>query len=536
MPDPNEPFTPPFVDEQITQLIYELEQNRQTGKPEKEMLQDIQSLYRAYAGTRDRVRQRLQEQITSKSETEVGTLRSLSSVKSNRQRIHSMQTNPKIYTQSHTIKPRLALLAATLFAVLLVVALIVVVPFVRSNFNQPGPTASPGATPGTTVSPSVSPTSQVSGNIYIGTSQGILKLDPVTGATLRSYPWDRQLKQPIGTIMPYTLQTDGKLLYIGVNINNSEGHLFYAGVEGLDPNTGKTWSYLAPTNDASTMAIANGKVYVSVDDPASTGIISNSLVFALEAAHGTQLTSYYKLPVLVDYLTAANGFLYARGNGNLYGVNLVTRETWSQIARFGVNQGFSTFQIMAGVLYTTAYQGTGSRIKALRPETGALLWQSQEIPGRIFNFTIAQKVIYFGTDSPLPGVSVTPECSCDGRFDAYDLQQHKLLWEQSVGSVAQAYTVFNGVVYAVIYLAYAGGPVSPALIALSTDHGKLLWHAPTDLLVERFDPVVFNDRVYIVGGTIQAPGHQVLALAPTSGQHIWQMQFPGPISAFLVVK
>src|SRR5260370_18349341 len=180
MPDPNEPFIPPFIDEQIEQLTHGLEKDRQIATPEEEMLQDIQDLYREYAGTRDRVRQRLQEQMASRSkaeQAEVGTIQSVSSM-----RKISMQYIQKTHSQSPSMKPRLTLLAATLFAALLVVALAVVVPLLRSITQPNGPT-SPGTLTG----------SQALASVYIGNSNGILKLDSRTGATLKSYPWDHQL-------------------------------------------------------------------------------------------------------------------------------------------------------------------------------------------------------------------------------------------------------------------------------------------------------------------------------------------------------
>ena len=80
MPDQYEPFTPQFVDEQIEQFTPQPEQQRQAITPEVELVMDMHGGDRAYAGTRDRVRRRLQEQMVSRSraaQAERGTVRSL---------------------------------------------------------------------------------------------------------------------------------------------------------------------------------------------------------------------------------------------------------------------------------------------------------------------------------------------------------------------------------------------------------------------------------------------------------------------------
>ena len=135
MPDQYEPFTPQFVDEQIEQFTPQPEQQRQAITPDTELVMDMHDLYREYAGTRDRVRRRLQEQMASRSratQAEMGTVRSLPLERQRLQRkkdMYSIATSP---VKTRTFKPRLALVAATLFAALLVVSLIVIAPFMRS--------------------------------------------------------------------------------------------------------------------------------------------------------------------------------------------------------------------------------------------------------------------------------------------------------------------------------------------------------------------------------------------------------------------
>src|SRR5229473_2834794 len=261
MPDQYEPFTPQFVDEQIEQFMPQPERQRQASTPETELVKDMHDLYREYAGTRDRVRRRLQEQMASRSratQAEMGTVRSLPLERQRLQRkkdMYSIATSP---VKTRTFKPRLALVAATLFAALLVVSLIVIAPFMRSLSTQPhNPAAANNQTPTTVISQPKA--------VYISDSSGILKLNPT-----------------------------------------------------------------------------NGTVYISVDHP---DIVGRSLVFALRATDGKQLNNY-DLPLSIEQLTVAGGFLYPMGYENFYGVNLATRATWHITGSQGANQGFSYLHVV----------------------------------------------------------------------------------------------------------------------------------------------------------------------------------------------
>jgi len=231
MPDQYEPFTPQFVDEQIEQFTPQPEQQRQASTPETELVMDMHDLYREYAGTRDRIRRRLQEQMASRSratQADMGTVRSLPLERQPPKRnknMYSIVTSP---VKTRTFKPRLALVAATLFAALLVVALTVVAPFMRSLSTQPhNPAAANKQTPTTVISQPKA--------IYIANSSGLLKLDPNTGTTLKTYPWpNKGIYHTGGTIEPFTLQMSGKLLFVGFKLMNSSGQLIYGGVQAFD--------------------------------------------------------------------------------------------------------------------------------------------------------------------------------------------------------------------------------------------------------------------------------------------------------------
>src|SRR5258708_10046601 len=140
MPDQYEPFTPQFVDEQIEQSMPQPARQRQASTTETELVRDMHDLYREYAGTRARVRRRLQEQMASRSratQAEMGTVRSLPLERQPPKRNKNMYSIAASPVKTRTFKPRLALVAATLFAALLVVSLIVVAPFMRSHSTQP---------------------------------------------------------------------------------------------------------------------------------------------------------------------------------------------------------------------------------------------------------------------------------------------------------------------------------------------------------------------------------------------------------------
>ncbi len=527
MPDQYEPFTPQFVDEQIEQFTPQPEQQRQAITPETELVMDIHDLYREYAGTRDRVRRRLQEQMASRSratQAEMGTVRSLPLERQPPKRNKNMYSTETSPLKKRTFKPRLALVAATLFAALLVVSLTVVAPFMRSLSTQPNnPAAANKQTPTTVISQPKA--------IYISDSSGILKLDPNTGTTLKTYPWpNKGIYHTGGTIEPFTLQMSGKLLFVGFKLMNSSGHLIYGGVQAFDTSKSKMlWDFEGQTVQNAALTLTNGTIYISVDHP---DLVGRSLVFALRATDGKQLADY-DLPLSIEQLTVAGGFLYPMGYENFYGVNLATRATWHITGSQGANQGFSDLHVVNGVLYVSLYKNsTGSFILALNPATGKELWRTRAIPGKIFNFTIVQNVVYFGTDQAPPNVSGDNI----GRFDAYDLGQRKLLWETAAPSVARTYAVANGTVYAVTQFPYAGGAVDPKLIAFTANHGKILWNIAAGSQDSSYTPVVTNGHIYIAASTApQYPGRQLEMVNQANGKTLWEKTFSSQIGGYVVV-
>ena len=427
--------------------------------------------------------------------------------------------------KTRTFKPRLALVAATLFAALLVVALTVVAPFMRSLSTQPhNPATANKQTPTTVISQPKA--------MYISDSSGILKLDPNTGTTLKTYPWPNKLpsSQPGYTIEPFTLQMSGQLLFVGFKLMNSSGKLIYGGVQAFDTSKSEMlWDFAGQTVQNAALTLTNGTVYLSVDHP---DMVGRSLVFALRATDGTQLNNY-DLPLSIEQLTVAGGFLYPMGYENFYGVNLATRATWHITGSQGANQGFSDLHVVNGVLYVSLYNtSTGSFILALNPATGKERWRTRAIPGKIFNFTIVENVAYFGTDQAPPNVSGDNI----GRFDAYDLGQRKLLWETAAPSVARTYAVANGTVYAVTQFPYAGGAVDPKLIAFTAHHGTILWNITAGSQDYRYTPVVTNGHIYIATSTEpQYPGRQLEMVNQANGKTLWKKPFSSQIGGYVVV-
>src|SRR5260370_2453942 len=294
MPDQYEPFTPEFVDEEIECVTRQPEEQRQASTPETELVMDMHDLYREYAGTRDRVRRRLQEQMASRSratQAEMGTVRSLPLERQPPKRnknMYSIATSP---VNTRQFKPRLALVAATLFAALLVVSLTVVAPFMRSLSTQPqNPAAANKQAPTTVISQPKA--------IYISDSSGILKLNPNTGTTLKTYPWpNKGIYHTGGTIEPFTLQMSGQLLFVGFKLMNNSGQLIYGGVQAFDTSTNEMlWDFAGQTVQNAALTLTNRPVYINVDHPHMVG---RSLVFALRATDGKQLNTY-DLPLSRD--------------------------------------------------------------------------------------------------------------------------------------------------------------------------------------------------------------------------------------------
>ena len=424
-------------------------------------------------------------------------------------------------------KPILITLALALFAVLLVVALAVIVPLMHSNPNHQG-TAEASATP---------TGKHHTAGLYLGTAQGILQLDANTGASLKSYSWPHTPPFTSGTVEPYMFQAKGNMLYVGLNIRKPDGFLASTAIEALDLNTGAIrWVYSAPTTFGSAMTVANDTVYLSADNPADTTTL-RSFVFALRATDG-RLLATYPVPDTATQLTIANGFLYEQTRGNFYALELASGKIWSKLNTLGAEQGFWASQVTNGAVYTSLYQGQNSQIMVFHPQSGALIWQSQKIPGKVLNFAVVDNVMYFGTDAPLPGSAITSGAEV-GRLVAYGIQQQKVLWEQPTDLVAQSYTVANGVVYAVISAAHAGQGIPAELIALRTEDGKLLWKATAgseNWPYQPLAPVISNGHLYVAAETDpRFPGTQLDMFSPTSGQLIWQQHFAARIWAFTLV-
>ncbi|HEU5382907.1 MAG TPA: PQQ-binding-like beta-propeller repeat protein [Ktedonobacteraceae bacterium] len=527
MPDHNEPFTPRSVDEQIEQFLPHPEQRHQAITPETELIMDMHDLYRDYAGARDRVRRRLQGQMASRSraaQANMGTVRSLAPERQPAKRnknMYAIETSP---IKTRTLKPRLALIAATLFAALLIVALVVIVPFARLHSTQPNTPAGIN----TQTPPSVS---NQAGSLYITNSSGILKLAPNTGKTLNSYPWpNKGIYHTGGTIEPYTLLISGKLLFVGFKLINSDGNLIYGGVQAFDTSKGQMlWEFDGTTSYQSTLTIANGTVYLSVDHP---GIANNSLVFALKATDGSQLATY-TIPLPIYKLVVTHGFLYAKSYGDLYALNLATKAHWSKNGPQGAEVGFKDFQMVNGVLYAAAYNGPGSFFVMLNAETGVQLWLTKPIAGEISNFTIVKNVAYFGTNKAPSGASNDNV----GRFDAYDFSRRTLLWETPVPGVTQAYAVINGTVYAATWYPYAGGAVDPKLIAFDGNHGNILWSVAAGSQDVGYAPVVTNGSIYIAAtDQPQYPGRQIEMVDQTSGKTLWKTSFSSQIGGYVVIS
>ena len=436
--------------------------------------------------------------------------------------MYTIETSP---VKTRPVQSRLALVAVTLCAALLVAALAVAMPFMRFYATPPN---NPAMTGNQALPPAVNQPKAV----YIANSSGILKLDPNTGNTLNSYPWPHKLvsAQPGYTVEPFTLQMGGKLLYAGLKVRNSSGHLIYGGVQAFDPSEGEMlWGFEGQTVQNAALTLANGIVYLSVDHP---DIVGRSLVFALRATDGRQLNDY-DLPLSIEQLTVAGGFLYPLGYDNFYGVNLATGATWHISGSQGANQGFSDLHVASGVLYVSLYtKCTGSVILALNPATGKELWRTRAIPGKSFNFTIVEQVAYFGTDQAPPNVSGDDI----GRFDAYDLGQRKLLWETAAPSGARTYAVATGRVYAVTQFPYAGEAVAPQLIALTANHGKLLWTITAGSQDDRYTPVVTHGHIYIATSPDpRSPGRQLEMVNQANGKTLWKKSFSSQVGGYVVV-
>jgi outer membrane protein assembly factor BamB len=216
------------------------------------------------------------------------------------------------------------------------------------------------------------------------------------------------------------------------------------------------------------------------------------------------------------------GTLYVATENGLYAFDLARhQQRWSTALKTETAQQTLVVTrpyIVNGVLYAAVVSdneagATGSRVAAFSADSGKQLWQSDLMNGQVFDITLFNGVIYFGSTIPKTG-------PFQGALYAYDAQKGKQLWSQPTdGAVEWAPSVSNGVVYA---SAYVGIKQPENVLAVSAGDGKQLWQHQiiAGLMTTPYEQ---NGIVYVAGGFNNG---KLYALKAGNGAQVWTLD-PG---------
>jgi outer membrane protein assembly factor BamB len=253
-------------------------------------------------------------------------------------------------------------------------------------------------------------------------------------------------------------------------------------VYALDARTGDLlWSYLTDSAlGVSSPAIARGVVYVGSFDFA---------VYALDARTGVKLWSYLTGSPVMSSPTVANGVVYVGSEDyNVYALNARTgAKLWSYPTGSWVN---SSPAIADGVVYVGSLD---NNVYALNARTGAKLW-SYATGGSVESSpVVANGTVYVGSD--------------DNNVYALNAHTGTKLWSYATGNaVASSPAVANGVVYV--------GSEDYNFYALNGSTGTLLWAYSKGNWFS--SPAVANSVVYV--GSFDGT---VYALNAGTGAELW---------------
>ncbi len=283
-----------------------------------------------------------------------------------------------------------------------------------------------------------------------------------------------------GAQRPFLVQTDWNQFDFdadGTRVNPYENVLNPRTVGGL----GLEWRYLTHYYAKSSMAIADGVVYVGPSD---------SYVYALNAGNGALL---WRFPTSsaggVSSPAVKNGVVYvASFDSNVYALNARTGvELWSYLN----GSEMSSPAVANGVVYI------GSRdynVYALNARTGAKLWNYPTGSWVDSSPTVVDGVVYVG--------------SFDNNVYALDALTGDKRWSYATGGpVASSPVVANGTVYV--------GSADENVYALNAQTGTKLWSYATGNTIES-SPAVANGVVYI-----GSRDYNVYALNARTGAKLW---------------
>jgi outer membrane protein assembly factor BamB len=457
----DEPFIPDTIDEQIDLLASMPLQS--SLSPEEQVIQRLHTLYQADQRSTERVWGRLAPRLTEHDADAQTNPRRLQLInESHKERKHPMQSS--LRSIRRTGSPRLAQVAAVIFAVLLVGSLLLVLHMAQSarlgtRSNQ---TTQTGSAPDSVPS------------LYISRSDGVYRLDARTRKVIWHTRIPGQSQQSVQSGQPQHP--------VAVQFSSSPMPM--------------------PGQRPGTPTVVGNAVYIT----------ANGRETALNRENGAILWSRTE-PLGMAYLYTDSGLLYFTTNGDfIYAVNPANGAIVATYKPLPGQEFWGGPVVAGGILY---YVSHDSILYALRLPKETLLWQQPlsnyrlTFPPYFHDIVIQNGVVY---------VPVAPMSSQKGKIDAFAAQNGKPLW-QSPAIIAAGSTSAITVTDTMVYAANWTGYPDDSVMAFNIHSGALVWQEPFAgaETVQQVD----SGLLYLVYDSSSNLG-QVAALNATTGKMIWE--------------
>ncbi len=460
----DEQFTPDDVDEQIHHLA-QVQHDQFPMTPGMQLIRDLHSLHQEDARIAERVWNRLEtyaalgERITEKEHL-------VERQKSHPERKQLVGNTDFNSPTKGSLYPRLGMLAATLFLVLLVGSMAFVFNAAHQNkiahqtpHGQTGVGRSSQPPEQTGVGKS-SPAPEQTG-LYATLADGIYQMDPVSGKVRWHYSISRESEYSNTEL---TVSKGG--VYFGANDQN--GHHLYA----LNAFTGSLlWQKTLDYSVMSQPLVVNDIVYVGTI-AGTENSVTGGHVYALNARDGSLHWSY-ATDGGASVGGVQDGVVYASTATTLFALNANDgKQLWS-IYLTAKDQAFIYIQLVANVLYVSStensHHGQPGQPStqycyqyAYNPTNGTQLWRSQAVDGYVLSpATIAGDTVYFSSQN--------------GNVYALNTKDGTQRWSYNAGGPVYLSPVLD---HGLVYVINIKDGTTDRLIALDVTTGNQLWSQP----------------------------------------------------------
>ncbi|MBE3560394.1 MAG: PQQ-binding-like beta-propeller repeat protein [Ktedonobacteraceae bacterium] len=505
---PEDRFHPETIDDQIEFLSQSI-RHKQPVTPDERLVYDLYQVYSEDTQTLENVWTRLTAYTEHSTPEAMERKRQQNAYTDRRRTMHLIERN-RAEKNEHAAKRSftryLTIAVAVLLAVLLIGSTVLVLNAVR---HQGSGLAGPGHTnAGNTLSNASSnragsavptPLPATPAGLYGCTTNGVHRADALNGRTIWNYalPPDPAASGRPGSFSSLSCQ---KLLFAKsvAYAAVSGGSPARAFVLALDAESGKlNWKYdLKGASEISDMAIEGELLYVGTH-PANSSAIRNVIALNLD---GTERARYQ---VPAGRMALAGNTLYVTASDGPHAFSLPDgKQLWhTPFTNLGANPTY----IVDGVLYTSYSKGNktgGPRsgaVVAFDAKNGQQLWLSPPTADYIFDLTVANGVVYFGSQ--------------DQWLYAYDAKKGKQLWKHNVGGIIDHAPVVDehGTLYASAYTGSTG--TFGGVVAVKAASGSEIWRA-TISGGSMIAPAVAN-------GVVFAANIRVYAFNTSNGTLLW---------------